>query len=240
MNTPDLEAQRLFWNEWDTRHREHETTLDRASTRRRDEVLRHLDRLGLEFPRILEVGCANGWLSRDLARFGRVVGTDLADECVRLASNRYPQIRFVAGDFLTLDFGERFDVLVCVDSIASMSDHEAVFTRFATLLRRGGHLILTTQNPRVMGRYSKLEPVAAGQVRNWANEKQLRRLLGPSFVVENLTTAHPALGDRGVMRLVHSYKVNKLLALLIGEKRVQRLKEWLGFGQTIVLHATRR
>jgi 2-polyprenyl-3-methyl-5-hydroxy-6-metoxy-1,4-benzoquinol methylase len=164
MPAPDLESQRVFWNHWDTEHRETDN-LDRASARRRDEVLKALSQLNLQSPTILEVGCANGWLSAELARFGRVTATDLADECVKVASERYPHIRFVAGDFIELDIAQKFDVVVCVDSIASMSDHDAVFSRFEQLLRPDGYLILTTQNPVVMGRYSKLDPLANGQIR---------------------------------------------------------------------------
>ncbi len=236
MTTPDIGSQREFWNAWNTEHRGSEK-LDRASSRRRDEVLNALKALELPNPTILEVGCATGWLSSLLACHGRVTATDLADESIRKASERYRGIRFVAGDFLTLDFEQKFEVIVCVDSIASMADHDLVFSRFAQLLKPDGHLILTTQNPRVMGRYTKLEPLAPGQIRNWASRSGLKQLTRNRFKIRALTTALPTVGDVGLMKIVHAYKLNRIFAALFGEARLQPFKERLGFGQTIVLVA---
>jgi hypothetical protein len=48
------------------------------------------------------------------------------------------------------------------------------------------------------------------------------------------------LSGRGVLRLVNSHKLGAALGVLIGRQQVRRIREYLGFGQTIVLVARRR
>jgi 2-polyprenyl-3-methyl-5-hydroxy-6-metoxy-1,4-benzoquinol methylase len=237
MDVPDIKDQRAFWNRWDRVYRE-ESNLDVASLRRKAEVLSHLQSLGLHRPKILEVGCANGWLSGELATYGSVVGTDLADECIAIAQQRYPHIRFVAGNFFTLDLGCDYDVVVCVDSLASVADQEGFVKQMAHALVEGGSLILTTQNPVVFSR-RQVDPLAPGQVRQWASRSRLRQLLQPYFTIKKMTTVLPD-GNRGILRLVNSYKLNRILSAVFGESRIAKLKELAGCGQTIVVLAKRR
>ncbi|MAS15425.1 class I SAM-dependent methyltransferase (plasmid) [Nitratireductor rhodophyticola] len=56
---------------------------------------------------ILEVGCGSGWLCPRLLPYGRVTGTDLSDAVVERARRRPPEVAFVPGDFMDLDFGLR-------------------------------------------------------------------------------------------------------------------------------------
>lgn len=235
---PTMDEQRAFWNAWIAANPRDAYQRDAASLRRRDEVLAYLRSLALPRPDILEVGCSNGWLCAELAQFGPVTGTDLAPAAIEEASNRYPHIQFVAGDFYELDFSQK-DVVVCVDSLASVADHPRFIARMDTALKPGGYLIITTQNPFVFSRYSGLAPLSPGQVRNWTSRDQLRRLLSADFDVLDLKTVAPR-GDLGILRIVNNRLLNRVAGLVLGRARRDRLKEACGLGQTIVCLARKR
>ena len=227
----DLEEQKRFWNSWDSRYRE-QHPLDPMSERRGETVVEWLRKLGLKQPRILEVGCANGWLSERLSALGSVTATDLADEVVDRAQTRLPQVRFLAGDFLDLDFGAgAFDVVICLETISCIADQQRFVDGIARVLRPGGHLILTTHNRFVFERMDDVAPLAPGQVRKWLSKEQLRQLLKKDFRLLRLATIGPA-GRKGILRFVNSYKLDTLFTRIAGSARLRRAKELLGFGQT--------
>jgi len=65
------------------------------------------------------------------------------------------------------------------------------------------------------------------------------KLLSPRFRVLHTTTVLPK-GDKGILRLVHSYKVNRILELAFSRAIITRAQERLGLGQTRVVLAQRR
>jgi hypothetical protein len=48
------------------------------------------------------------------------------------------------------------------------------------------------------------------------------------------------LGRRGVLRLVHSTKLNRAMGLLFSPERIEELKERAGFGWTQIALAQKR
>ena len=234
-HVPTIAEQQAFWNEWDRKYRE-DRPLDHESARRRDTVLDSIRQLRLTNPAILEVGCANGWLSSSLAQFGQVVGLDLAEDVVQIAAARYPHIQFIAGDFLTTKLAQTFDIVVSLEALAFFPDQPAFIARLAEVLRPGGHLVLTTHNKFVYDRRMDVAPLAPGQYRHWTTRAELRRLLSTRFRILDLRTIAPANG-RGVLRLASSYKVNATLNRLIGREKTEALKERIGLGTTFVVLA---
>jgi len=235
---PSIEEQRAFWNHWDRVHREDHPP-DHESQRRRDEVLATIERLRLANPTIIEVGCANGWLSQSLAAHGSVVGIDLADDVIRLAAANHPHIRFIAGDFLSVSLNEKFQILVSLESLAFFPDQPAFMSRLASVIHPGGYLILTTHNKFVYDRRTDVAPLAPGQYRHWTTRAELRALLRPHFDIIDLRTIVPASG-RGILRLAASPKVNALLNSVIGPTRARDLKEKIGLGTTFLVLARLR
>jgi 2-polyprenyl-3-methyl-5-hydroxy-6-metoxy-1,4-benzoquinol methylase len=223
-----------FWNDWNAATREQHVSpasLDQAHL-----VVAWLEAMPPRPRAILDLGCGAGWMSDKLTPFGAVTGTDLADEVVARAAVRWPQVRFVAGDFMTLPFPpSSFDVIVCLEVLAHVPDQVAFVAKLAGLLAPRGTLILSSQNPWVMQR-SKVDPVGPGQVRHWLSKAELRRLLGERFDIAELRTLTPH-GDRGALRLVNSVKVNRFFNRLLGANRVRRLKELLGLGRTLMVRA---
>lgn len=233
---PDTTLQQAFWNRWNAETREQ--AVDEVPARQRREVLEWLAALGRRDLDIIDVGCGAGWLEGDLLPFGRVTATDLSDEVLARAARRVPRARFVAGDFMALDFGEAaFDVAVSLEVLAHVADQQAFLGRVARLLRPGGHLLLATQNRPILER-NRIPPPAPGQLRRWVDRRELAALLGRDFEVLRMRTLTPR-ARQGVLRLLNSHKLNRLARALVGD-RFERLKEDLGLGWTIMALARRK
>jgi ubiquinone/menaquinone biosynthesis C-methylase UbiE len=107
--TPPIPLQQSFWNEWNASTREKQ--LDEVSLRQARVVRSWLEALARKDLDILEVGCGSGWFCSELVSFGKVTGTDLSDDVLSRAEQRTPEVIFIAGDFMELEFGS-FDVVV--------------------------------------------------------------------------------------------------------------------------------
>lgn len=218
--------ERDFWNSWNAEAREQvqgDMSLDQAAT-----VEAWIgDRRDL---RILDAGCGTGWMVERLVGNGTVVGTDLADEVVQRARERVPAATFVAGDIMSVDVGDDFDVIVSLEVLSHVADQRAFLRRLRSLLRTDGRLIIATQNRPVLERFNRLPPPGPGQLRHWVDRSELRTLLEDAgFVVDEIRLRTPK-SDHGPMRAIA--KAGRVL-------RCSALLERLGFGWTIMASATR-
>jgi len=241
VNVPDETAQQTFWNEWNSKFRGagYDPRLDPATLRRRNTVVEWIENLRLANPRILDLGCATGWLSCQLAKLGDVVGIDIADASIYEARDRYPGIRFECGDLSQMTgFNESFDVVVCLETLSHVPDQPAFIRSIYDVIRPGGFLILTTQNRVVFERRADVTPRAPGQIRRWVSPSELRRLVEADFVIRRLTTLLPE-GNLGFLRVVNSPRLNRLARAALGATAVDQLKERIGLGQTIAVLAQR-
>lgn len=200
-------------------------------------VLEWLRGFGQQNLNILEVGCGSGWLCKQLVPFGQVTGTDLSDEVLARAQADLPQVKFVAGDFMELDFPPcGFDVVVSLEVLAHVADQNGFLEKIARLLRPEGSLALATQNRFALKRWSEVPPQGVGQVRKWVDVKTLRRLLSNHFEIVELTSIVP-VGDRGILRWVNAPKVNRMLSIFVSRSRIEALKEHLFLGHTLMVFA---
>ena len=123
-----VEDQRRFWNQWNAESRA--THLPEVSRRQAEIVSKWLKDLHRSDLRIIEVGCGAAWFTPSLTAFGAVTGTDLSDELLAKARPRHPDINFIAGDFMTLDFGDaRFDVVVTLEVLSHVADQPAFIAK---------------------------------------------------------------------------------------------------------------
>jgi ubiquinone/menaquinone biosynthesis C-methylase UbiE len=96
--------------------------------------------------RALEIGCGLGGSARLVARrTGSVTAVDVSQEMLRVAverSQEHPNLQFILGDFLRLDFPpETYDCVVTTTTLHHLPRDEAL-RRMKSLLRPGGVLIL--------------------------------------------------------------------------------------------------
>ena len=90
--------------------------------------------------RILDVGCGAGdFLIAAKERGFRPLGIDVSEDGARLC--REKGLEALAGDFLTEDFGTKFDAVTMWDVIEHLRDPGAFFERTLDVLRPGGLLI---------------------------------------------------------------------------------------------------
>jgi SAM-dependent methyltransferase len=237
---PPISLQQAFWNDWNASHREHAVdvvSLDQAGTIR--TWLQDIGRKDLD---IIEVGCGSGWLCSQLEAFGRVTGTDLSDRVLARAAERVPQARFVAGDFMDLDFGRATqDVAVSLEVLSHVADQPAFLRKIANVLRPGGRLMLATQNRPALQR-NTIAPPRPGQLRRWVDRHELRALLERDFIVEELFSVTPQF-NCGALRIVNSPRAKRLAAsagLSTLTDVIKRIQERAWFGWTLMALARKR
>ncbi|MCI0561963.1 MAG: class I SAM-dependent methyltransferase, partial [Nitrososphaera sp.] len=229
----EVEEQRRFWNSWNTRYRGQNRKIPEVNGRQARMVIEWIMSIGQRDLDILEVGCGSGWLCQQLVPFGRVTGTDLSDKVLARSQADLPQVAFVAGDFLELDFPPcGFDVVVSLEVLAHVADQNGFVEKIARLLRPEGFLALATQNRFALKRWSDVSPQGVGQIRKWVDVKTLRRLLSNHFEIVELTSIVP-VGDRGILRWVNAPKVNRILSIFLSQSRIEALKEHLFLGHTL-------
>lgn len=78
----------------------------------RESAKKEIDRIIIGYGEsLLDVGCGDGFWADILAERFKVTGIDISPEGIEIARTKYPNIRFILGDFLTYDFGKKFDIL---------------------------------------------------------------------------------------------------------------------------------
>jgi SAM-dependent methyltransferase len=168
-----------------------------------------------------------------------VTATDYACKAIEILKRDYPEINWSGGDFLSLDFPENhYDIVTCVETIAHVPDQAAFAQKIANSLRRGGTLLLTTQNEYIWSRTRSLAPPGEGQIRNWPTRDRLLELFSPRFKIEELRTCAPG-GDRGLPRLLNNRISRAVGRGLFGQARWLTIWESMGFGRSLFLVGTR-
>ena len=128
-------------------------TYERQAVVQREAAERLASLMGRELrvlaPRILEIGCGTGLLTRRLvSRFApsEIVLNDLCPDMGICFSN-LPRSRFVPGDAQCLDFPGRFDAIASASVVQWFSDLSAFAKKCANALAKGGVLALSAFGP---------------------------------------------------------------------------------------------
>lgn len=104
---------------------------------------------------VLDLGCGQGYLSRELARRGAAVaGVDLSDEMVRLAGEHEARaplgIRYlvIGAAEVSGHFGPaRFDLVTACMSLQDMADVAGVLRAAFAVLKPGGRMVCSVPHP---------------------------------------------------------------------------------------------
>ena len=99
--------------------------------------------------RLLELGCGEGRVARDLADRGyEVTGLDVAPTLVDAARAEDPRSTFVVGDAAAAPFDDgSFDVVVSYNSLIDLRDMRRVVAEAGRVLRAGGHFCACVPHP---------------------------------------------------------------------------------------------
>lgn len=238
---PPIQDQQRFWN-WHWQHAAERGVVNEWSERRFQAISAYLHSLPLGRPSILDLGCGRGWYTARLAEFGPTTGIDLSPEAASLAQVEFPHVAFRAGNILEMDLpAAEFDIVVSQEVISHVEDQARYVERAAHVLKPGGFLILSTDNKYVLERLDTTGwvPLPPEHIKAFLDRKGLKRLLQPHFDVLRTTTVIP-VGDRGLLRIVNSYRLNRILERLIPPDRLAALKERAGLGLTFVWLARKR
>lgn len=234
-----LSDQTRFWNDWNARHRE--VIVGPISQRQAAIMEAWIAALGRRDLAIVDVGCGSGWLCERLLSFGTVTGVDLAGEVIERARQRVPDATFIAGDFMGMALPNgAADVIVTLEVLSHMADQPAFMAKLAGMLKPGGLLMIATQNRFVLERNADVAPRNPGQIRQWVNHRELRRLLEPQFEIVELTSLFPNWGHEGILRIVNSPKLNALASKFVSQARIDEIKERFYLGHTLMALARRR
>lgn len=235
-----VEAQRQFWNAWNAKYREDGTQLPPPNQRQAQTVLGWLGKTNRGPRRIVEVGCGSGWFCDRLTEFGHVHGIDLSNEVLERSRRQYPHVSFTDGDFMQVELPPASaDVVVALEVLSHVRDQPAFMARVARLLGDDGVLMLATQNRYVHERLEDVKPQGPGQVRQWVDAAQLRRLLEPHFEISRLTSLHPT-GHGGLLRWINSWKLESLARTFgVADAWKARRERWL-LGHTLMVLARKR
>jgi trans-aconitate methyltransferase len=111
------------------------------------ELIAKLDLQGCES--VLDIGCGDGKISAQLAQAakdGKVLGIDLSEDMIRLASEQFPSTQFPNLSFLRMDaagmrLDEKFDVAFSNAALHWVRDHVAVLAGVHTCLKPGGKIL---------------------------------------------------------------------------------------------------
>ena len=80
-------------------------------------VARLIRGINAQYRTVLDIACGTGEHARHLTQAGFAVdGLDLEPQFVRLAQNKNPQGRFIAGDMRHFELSRRYDVVMCLFS----------------------------------------------------------------------------------------------------------------------------
>lgn len=116
--------------------------------------LRYIEQaLALRDVQVVDVGCGGGILSEAMARRGaNVLGIDLSQAVLDVAelhaieSNVVLAYRTIAAEELAAARPSAFDLVTCMEMLEHVPDPEATLAALATLVKPGGHIIVSTLN----------------------------------------------------------------------------------------------
>lgn len=224
-----IQEQKTYYNERWTRG----SFLNPLEIRRAVTILSLISQLGLESPKILDLGCGKGWFTSMLAKVGPTVGIDISDAAISRAKVCYQDATFICGDvFNTSLAGHPFCIVVSMEVIEHVEDQVGYLRVAFDNLDKNGYLILTTPNADIQNRrrLEELKRWGLQPIENWLNIKQLKRSLQPNFTPIKVFTFLPGYGSLGIMRILNSYKVASLLEVARLKTIYNRMLCYFGFG----------
>ncbi len=152
------------------------------------EIVEGFTKVG-ETPKILDVGCGRGWLTKIFSQFGDCEGIEPADGSVEFARKLFPEQSFysgtvsdlLGGKFVGPDRRKFYDIVVCSEVIEHVPwlHKEEFVSQIFEALKNDGHLLITTPRGELFDAFRKTQ-TSMQPVEDWLTEAQLLKLCNQS------------------------------------------------------------
>ncbi len=155
---------------------------------------------------VLELGCGNGFYSREIASSGcRLIASDYSDEMIEAAANRLQHIRNITVEkqnCFSLSFdNSRFDYMVMINLLHVIPEPEKALAECRRVLKTNGGLIVISFTMEGMGLFQKIglmfryfrtygKPPAASRTLNLERARRLAENAGFKVTESRLIGRH--------------------------------------------------
>ncbi len=104
--------------------------------------------------KVLDLACGEGYGSYKLAQEADcVIGVDIDEQTIKHAQSRYQRkgLHFIEGSIteVPIEGEQEFDVIVCVEAIEHIKDHDKLLSEVKRLIKDNGVFIVSTPNKEV-------------------------------------------------------------------------------------------
>lgn len=111
-----------------------------------NSMQRFFEKLSVKPSKILDVGCASGSLTSQIANFfpsAESFGVDSYKEAVSFGQKSYPNIKFKYADAHKLPFKTgSFDLITCIETLEHLENPKGAISEMHRCLKKGGHLLI--------------------------------------------------------------------------------------------------
>jgi ubiquinone/menaquinone biosynthesis C-methylase UbiE len=164
---------------------------------------------------VLEIGAGTGRFTLTMApRVKHITAVDMSQNMLDLLvqkkeQNKLDNIDTIHGNFMDIDFGRRFDVIVSIAAIEYINDKDALFKKIGDLLAPGGRLLITTAHNTFFRWWGRMGNYFRQKIFMRAYSKRhMRRLLKANGleVIEMKDLCMKTWFTRGILLFVHAAK----------------------------------
>ena len=91
---------------------------------------------------VLDIACGTGVLFPDYIEreVSSVTGIDISDEMLKVAKDKFPQVRLICDDAETYDFQDKYDVIMIYNAFPHFPNPENLLLNLSKNLKNGGRL----------------------------------------------------------------------------------------------------
>ncbi len=147
-------------------------------------------------PKILDVGCGNGWILESIndqtQGNASLFGVEPSGSGARNSTIRVPNADIRTGTLSDVSFHTQFDLIVTSEVIEHVHDKSQFISQIASSLKNDGTLILTTPNGLYRDTYFRDHPTMEPQpVEDWLTATELETLCDQWFSKQLIRTFGP-------------------------------------------------
>lgn len=151
---------------------------------------------------VLDVACGTGVLFEDyLKRKAAVTGIDISPEMVKIAKEKYPDIKVICGDAENYSFEEKFGVIMIYNAFPHFPEPESMIKNLCLYLKEGGRLTVAHGMSK-----AQIDACHAGAAKNISlplpEAENLARMLGKFLKVDTVISDERMYMVSGVNSLV--------------------------------------